>query len=190
MDFKKYLSGSNADPKQILKFVLGFAAVMLVLWLLMVSQMDFQGTCSASTPEEQMRADSLRSAITQTDGVPRSRSNASEDDSPNIFFNALTTFLILITILGLVWVWTKSKGGTVKKSPDLFQEIAGQNLGQGSQLKVIEINNEVWVMGVSDGSVNLLHRYGKDEWVGDLETAEADQPIESSFYNMLKGVKA
>ncbi len=64
MDFKKYLSGSSADPKQILKFVLGFAAVMLVLWLVMVSQMDFDSTGSASTPEEQMRADSLRSAIT------------------------------------------------------------------------------------------------------------------------------
>ena len=187
MDFKKYLSGSSADPKQILKFVLGFAAVMLVLWLVMVSQMDFDSTGSASTPEEQMRADSLRSAISQTDGVPRSQSDASEEESPNIFFNALTTFLVLITILGLVWVWSRSKGRPAERSASLFKEIDGQNLGLGSQLKVIEINNEVWVMGVSDGSVSLLHRYDKDDWAGKIEPSE---PVESNFYKMFKGEKA
>lgn len=186
MDFKKYLSGSSADPKQILKFVLGFAAVMLVLWLVMVSQMDFDSTGSASTPEEQMRADSLRSAITQTDGVPRSQPDATDKESPSVFFNALTTFLVLITILGLVWVWSRTKGSPAERSADLFKEIGGQNLGLGSQLKVIEINNEVWVMGVSDSAISLLHRYNKEDWEGSLEPSE---PIESSFYEMLKGEK-
>jgi len=186
MDFKKYMSGSSADPKQILKFVLGFAAVMLVLWLVMVSQMDFNGTGSASTPEEQMRADSLRSAINQNDGVPKSQSFASEKESPNIFFNALTTFLVLITILGLVWVWSRSKNGTPDRSADMFKEIGGQNLGPGSQLKVIEINNEIWVVGVSEGSVSLLHRYDKDDWTGNFEPYE---PVESNFYKMFKGEK-
>lgn len=186
MDFKKYMSGSTADPKQILKFVLGFAAVMLVLWLVMVSQMDFDSTGSASTPEEQMRADSLRSAISQNDGVPQSQRASSEEESPNIFFNALTTFLFLITILGLVWIWSRTKGSAPVPTTDMFKEIGGQNLGQGSQLKVIEINNEIWVMGVSDGAVSLLHRYDKEDWAGDIEPPE---PIESNFYKIFKGEK-
>lgn len=186
MDFKKYMSGRSADPKQILKFVLGFAAVMLVLWLVMVSQMDFDSTGSASTPEEQMRADSLRSAITQNDGVPQSQRASSEEESPNIFFNALTTFLFLITILGLVWIWSRSKSNSPDRSAQMFKEIGGQHLGQGAQLKVIEINNEIWVMGVSDGSLSLLHRYDKDNWVGNFEPSE---PVESKFYKMFKGEK-
>lgn len=186
MDFKKYMAGSTADPKKILKFVLGFAAVMLVLWLVMVSQMDFNGTGSASTPEEQMRADSLRSAITQTDGVPQSQNASSKEESPDIFFNALTTFLILITILGLVWIWSRSKGATPVRTAEMFKEIGVQNLGQGTQLKVIEINNEIWVMSIGEGSVSLLHRYDKDEWAGNFEPAE---PIESNFYKMFKGEK-
>ena len=131
MDFKKYMSGRSADPKQILKFVLGFAAVMLVLWLVMVSQMDFDSTGSASTPEEQMRADSLRSAITQNDGVPQSQRASSEEESPNIFFNALTTFLFLITILGLVWIWSRSKSNLPTDRRRCLKKLADSISGRG-----------------------------------------------------------
>lgn len=184
MDFKKYLSAGSTDPKQILKFVLGFAAVMLVLWLVMVSQMDFSGSGDPATPEDRMRADSLRSAISQNDGPIQSAESGEE--SPDIFFNALTTFLILITLLGLVWIWSRSKGNSPERNTNMFNELGGQMLGQGTQLKVIEINNEIWVMGVSEGSVSLLHRYAKEDWAGKIEP---DEPIESSFYKMFKGEK-
>lgn len=185
MDFKKYLSAGSTDPKQILKFVLGFAAVMLVLWLVMVSQMDFTGSGDPATPEDRMRADSLRSAISQNNGHIQS-AEASEEESPDIFFNAFTTFLILITLLGLVWVWTRSKGNSPQQRSNMFNEVGGQMLGQGAQLKVIEINDEIWVMGVTEGSVSLLHRYAKEDWAGKIESGE---PIESSFYKMFKGEK-
>jgi flagellar biogenesis protein FliO len=184
MDFKKHLSSGSTDPKQILKFVLGFAAVMLVLWLVMISQMDFDGSSAPATSEDRMRADSLRSAITQNDGSLQSANSGRE--SPDIFFNALTTFLILITILGLVWIWSRTKGAQSQRKTEMFNELGGQMIGQGAQLKVIEINKEVWVMGVSDGSVNLLHRYQKDEWV---EKVEPKEPIESNFYKLFKGEK-
>ncbi|WP_340103525.1 flagellar biosynthetic protein FliO [Rhodohalobacter sp. 8-1] len=184
MDFKKYLSSGSTDPKQILKFVLGFAAVMLVLWLVMVSQMDFTGSGGPSTPEDRMRADSLRSAISQDSVQVQPRE--SEEESPDIFFNALTTFLILITLLGLVWIWTRSKGNSPQQRSNMFNEVGGQMLGQGAQLKVIEINDEIWVMSVTEGSVSLLHRYAKEDWKGKIEHGE---PIESSFYKMFKGEK-
>jgi len=184
MDFKKYLSDGSADPKQILKFVLGFAAVMLLLWLVMVSQMDFDGSGGPATSEDRMRADSLRSAISQNDGALQTAD--SDRESPDIFFNALTTFLILITILGIVWIWSRTKGAQAQGKTEMFNELGGQMIGQGAQLKVIEINNEIWVMGVSDGSVNLLHRYSKEDWV---EKIEPNKPIESNFYKMFKGEK-
>lgn len=187
MDFKKYLSAGSSDPKQILKFVLGFAAVMLVLWLVMVSQMDFNGTSSASTPEEQMRADSLRSAITQNDGAIQSQARQSREESPDIFFNALTTFVILIVMLALVWLWSRTRGSSPQSASGIFREVGGQVLGQGAQLKVIEINDEIWVMGLSEGGVNLLHRYSKDEWVEQEEPS--GNPVESNFYKLFKGEK-
>lgn len=184
MDFKKYLSAGSTDPKQILKFVLGFAAVMLVLWLIMVSRMDFTATGDPATAEARERGDSLRSAITRNEGQPQSREMSQE--SPNIFFNALTTFLILITLLGLVWIWSRSKGNSTERRKGMFHELGGQILGQGAQLKVIEINNEIWIMAISEGSVNLLHRYSKDEWTEEIE---AKEPVETSFYKLFKGEK-
>lgn len=184
MDFKKYLSAGSTDPKQILKFVLGFAAVMLVLWLIMVSRMDFSGTGDPATAEARERGDSLRSAITRNEGRPQNQETPRE--SPNIFFNALTTFVVLISLLALVWIWSRTKGNSTERKSGMFHELGGQMLGQGAQLKVIEINNEIWVMAISEGTVNLLHRYSKDEWTEDIEPSE---PSETSFYKMFKGEK-
>jgi len=188
MDFKNYLSASSVDPKQILKGVLAFAVVMLVLWIFMISRMDFRGGTETDPTVENQRTDSLRNAITQNDGITRPQQRA-ESESPNIFFNAFTTFMVLIGLLAMVWLWSRSKekSGTTRRSGGL-NDMGGQMLGQGAQMKIIEINNEVWVMGITQNSVNLLHRYTKDEWVEEVETA--DEPSAGkNFYQLFKGEK-
>lgn len=186
MDIKNYLSAGSTDPKKILKAVLGFAVVMLVLWLVMVSRMDFQGGGGdVATQAAQERADSLRSAISGNE--PRMR-QTSEEEAPNIFFNAFTTFLVLITLLGLVWIWSRMRDSSSSSAENkrIFNELGGHVLGQGASLKIVEINEEIWVMGITEGSVNLLHRYSKEEW---SEEIEKDIPRETSFYKMFKGEK-
>jgi len=89
MDLKNHLSSSSTDPKQILKIVLAFAVVMLVLWLFMISRMDFRGDLETADPRIQAQGDSLRAAISQNEGRPQ----RPERESPNIFFNAFTTLL-------------------------------------------------------------------------------------------------
>lgn len=182
MDLKNYLSSSSADPKQILKIVLAFAVVMLVLWLFMVSRMDFRGGIETADSRVHVESDSTRSAITQYEGRPQ----RSGQDSPNIFFNAFTTFAVLLGLLGIVWLWTRSKEQSAPKKSDL-NELGGQMLGQGAQLKILEINNEIWVMGITANSVNLLHRYSQDEWI---EQKDVEKPKkENGFYKMFQGVK-
>lgn len=188
MDFKKFLSSGSSDPKKILTAVLGFAAVMLVLWLLIVSRMDFSTSGSTASVEERQRADSLRSAITQNDGQPQRMREDADEEAPNIFFNAFTTFLVLLTLLGLVWFWSRSKGGETggNKMTGMFEELGGQALGQGARLKVVEVNEEIWVMGVTENNVNLLHRYSREEW--KVKADEAPQS-ESSFYKLFNREK-
>lgn len=180
MDLKNYLSSSSTDPKQILKIVLAFAVVMLVLWLFMISRMDFRGDLETADPRIQAQGDSLRSAISQNEGRPQ----RPERETPNIFFNAFTTFIVLIGLLGMVWFWARTKEKTTRKRTSL-NEIGGHMLGQGAQLKIVEINNEIWVMGITGSSVNLLHRYSHDEWIEKIEEEEPGN--ESSFYKMFKG---
>lgn len=187
MDLKDYLSAGSTDPKKILKAVLGFAVVMLVLWLVMVSRMDFQGGGGEmASPAAQERADSLRSAISGKE-LPERR--AAEEEAPNIFFNAFTTFLVLITLLGLVWIWSRmrdSSSSSSLKSKGAFRELGAHSLGQGAKLKIVEINNEIWVMGVTESSVNLLHRYSREEWKEQL-TEDPPGVRETSFYKLFKG---
>lgn len=177
MDLKHYLSSSSGNPRQILKIVLSFAVIMLVLWLFMISRMDY-GEETSSIPATQERTESLRSALNQT----QAGESQSENRTPNIFLNAFTTFMVLIALLGLVWLWSRKKSQLGKEQELL--EIGGHMLGQGAQLKIVEINKEIWVIGVTSGSVNLLHRYPKSEWSGQIKQPESE---EKSFYQIFRG---
>lgn len=151
------------------------------MWLLMVSQMETGNTpVNTSDTVSQSRADSLKNVLSESDGGRYT----SDERSGNIFMNAFTTFLILTTILGVVWLWSRAKPQTKDKKE--FAELGSQLLGQNAQLKIIEINNEVWVMGVTAHSVNLLHRYDKEEWISKPHQISSSTE-KSSFYQILKG---
>ncbi len=180
MDLKQFLSSFSANPKKVLKTVLALSAVLLVMWLLMVSQIQ-PGNSPVSSEDSitQARADSIRSVLSKSD---QGRYTA-DDRSGNIFMNALTTFLVLIALLGAAWLWSRTKPQT--KDNKEFNELGSQLLGQNAQLKIMEINNEVWVIGVTANSVNLLHRYDKEEWTA--KPAESSSSDKKSFYEILKG---
>ena len=63
-------------------------------------------------------------------------------------------------------------------------------LGHGAQLKFVEVNNEVWVLGLTAGSLNLLHRVAKSEWtetnVDELPEMKADSADFKSLYKMFR----
>lgn len=177
MELKNYLSSTSVDPQKILKIVLAFAAIMLVLWLIMISRMDFDGENDTADQITQNRTDSLRIALNKED----LNKPSTEQRSSNIFLNAFTTFIVLITILGLVWFWSRKKPATSQKTD--LKEIGDHMLGQGAQLKIVEINEEIWVMGVTSNNVTLLHRYPRDEWTGTIKNPESD---DKSFYQMFR----
>lgn len=172
------------DPQKILKIVLTFSVVILVMWLFMVSRMEFTGGSgsgsSGSGTQEGIsveRADSLRTILNRE----RGDSAASDERSSGIFMNAFTTFIILVSILGVVWFWSKTKGSTAPKRRRELKEMGAHSLGNGAQLKIVELNGEIWVMGVTQQSVNLLHRYSKDEWNEEKEPFEVPSEDDNSF---------
>jgi len=180
MDLREHLTSSSVSPQKILKIVIGFSVVLLVMWLFMISRMDYSGSVDPQNEVAQARADSIRTLI----GQQAPASSNIEDDSPDIFMNAFTTFLVLIVILGGIWLWSRNR--TQSGDTPASREIDGHMLGQGAQLKIVEINDEVWVLGVTSDSVNLLHRYPKNEWTESLEEPEIDQ---NSFYKLFSSNK-
>lgn len=88
-------------------------------------------------------------------------SEVAESEQPAMFQNAFTTFLVMIMLLGGLWAWSsKKKKKTDVKESDI-NELSQHIIGQGVQMKVLEINEEIWVVGVSANAINLLHRYLK-----------------------------
>lgn len=197
MDIQKILAQTNKKPKTILKTVIGMAAVLMVMWLFMVSKMDVgsQNTTSQNAAQNDTKTENLRNSLLEkaidkaeiqpvdeaeisdqpNTKAPTQRSEeVQEAESPDIFQNALVTFGLMICILGIIWVWARSKDQDDTKLPESSREIGSHSLSLGAQLKFIEINQEVWVVGVTETSVDLLHRVDRSEWT------EEEFPVPSS----------
>lgn len=192
MDFTKILSQSKKKPQNVLKLVLAFAVALLVIWMFLVSRMEFSATEKVtSDPEAIERTQGLKTSLGQktTEVEPVNTESASKEDD-TVFQNAFTTFLVMMGMLGLVWFWSRKKSGSIQQKQD-GRDLGEHILGQGAQLKFVEINNEVWVMGMTAGSLNLLHRIPKSEWIeneGPEEIAEIKNGSADfkSLYKMFK----
>ncbi|MCH8557592.1 MAG: flagellar biosynthetic protein FliO [Balneolia bacterium] len=174
MDLRKILSSTSASPQQVLKIVISVSVVLLVGWLFLVSRMELDTGSRSSSPEITERTDGLRNSI--------SPEGMHEDvSSPNIFMNALSTFLLLVVVLIVVLILTKK--WQAKDSGEELNKIGEHVIGQGAQLKILEMNEEIWVLGVTSSQVNLLHRYPKSEWKGTIKPVKK---TDSNFYKLLK----
>ncbi|MCG8373681.1 MAG: flagellar biosynthetic protein FliO [Balneolales bacterium] len=164
MDLGKLISHSSGKPKNVLQIVLSVSVVLLVFWLFMVSRMEL--STSNSLVESEARIDSVQSVrstlLNEESTIETTETTAEQETSP-IFQNALTTFIVMIGMLGLVW-WLSRRKASATAPQSEVKEIDQFVLGQGAQLKFIEVNGEIWVLGVSPQVLNLLHRIPKEEW--------------------------
>jgi len=166
MDITNLLNHSTKKPKAVLRIVISVSIGLLVLWIFLVSRMELPGQrdsvlVSASDSTQQM-LDVKKELLGEQDATPGVFESSTEQ--PPMFQNAFTTFMVMVTMLGGLWAWSMRKKKRVPDTPQDIKEIAQHVIGQGVQLKVIELNEEVWVLGVSANSVNLLHRYPKKDW--------------------------
>jgi flagellar biogenesis protein FliO len=160
---------------------------MLVLWLFMVSRMDYQ---SQSRPEgsvlmyqgsgqvTQERRDSVRAMMGKAETA-----STVEERSSRLFMNAFTTFVVMMVLLGGVWYWSRRKSG-IGSAPDILKEVGRHSLAPGQFIKILEVNDEIWVVGVASGSVTLLHRYSKSEWKAPVTDRSTGK---QRFYDMFSG---
>ncbi len=153
----------------MLKIIISISAALLVMWLVLVFRMDMDNTANAqtSTPEVIERTEGLKKSLLKKDEAKTEKVKVAQE-SPEMFQKAFLTFLVMISVLGGVWLWSKKKGNN-PASKESSKDLGGHVLGQGVQLKFVEVNKEVWVLGVSSGSVNLMHRMPKSEWKEDEE---------------------
>ncbi|SHG14491.1 Flagellar biogenesis protein FliO [Fodinibius roseus] len=175
MDLRDKLSSLSVSPPRILKIVIGLSVVLLLMWLFTLSQIDHTGenTGGREVFQQEQAADSLSADSAASEAGDADRYGGSSD----MFSNGLITFFVLVIILAAIWFWIDRSEGAVP--PAKGREIDSHTLGEGGQLKIIRMNSEVWVLGVTSASVNLLHRYAEDEW---KETKDAYQTADTGTY--------
>ncbi|SMO81496.1 hypothetical protein [Gracilimonas mengyeensis] len=170
MDVQKIISQSDKSPKSILKIVLSISVALLLIWLFLVSRMD-TGSSSKSVNADQKieQTQQLRTSLLKPGEEIKEKPEEAvqeEESSSSLFQNAFLTFLVMIGVLAGVWLWAKKKDdGLSIKNNKPNRDLGSHKLSQGLQLKFVEINKEVWVMGVAENSVNLMHRILKEEWM-------------------------
>ncbi|MEO1022152.1 MAG: flagellar biosynthetic protein FliO [Bacteroidota bacterium] len=192
MNTQQLLSQSTKKPQSILKMVLALAVSLLVVWLFLVSRMETGGSQQLLTTSASV-SDSLN--ITVAEGLSPSIETRSERERPSLFQNASVTFGVLMVLLVGVWFWAKRKDKRTE-SGAREREIGQYILGQGAQLKFLEVNREVWVLALQAQQIQLLHRVPIDEWKEEGMLVKPDSasvpdqntqgPDFSSLFHVLK----
>lgn len=191
MNLTSLLNQSSKQPKTILRIVISISIGLLVLWIFLVSKMDVpsQRDSVLVKADTSTSITELRSNLLGENQSPQSSSQgrAAVTDEEPLFQNAFTTFFIMVVVLGSIWLWTiKKKKNKVNSDQDI-KDISKHVIGQGVQLKILEINEEVWVLGVTSNSINLLHRYQKNEWhPSNIPDRDSEEISDSDFNSIFK----
>lgn len=179
IDLRQALANSTHSPQKILKIVISISVALLVLWLFMVSRMEFTGnTSQPANPVKKEQTESL-----QTMRKQQSLEDVTTEKEGPSMANPIVIFLVMLFLLGVVWLWSRTKTNSRPKM-DQFREVGNYTLGQGAEIKMVEINEEIWVIGVTPSAINLLHRYPKKVWTEEI--AETDSKSTALFYKFFR----
>lgn len=174
MDLRDTFSSLDASPKKILKIVIGISVILLLLWLLTISQMDYGNDVAhkdhRSVFKTEAKADTAAIKADSSKVLPSPVQDS--DESSNLFANGLLTFVVLLILLGGIWIWIDRKAAPVNDGN--HRQIATIRLDEGAKIQIIRVNREIWVLGVTGSSVNLLHRYSDNEWKEELQNPQTE----------------
>lgn len=177
MSFKGISMGTS---KSVVKPILILSAILLVLWIITLSQSGDSNPQPISMEEQSRIGDSLRIRL----GI--SENQTIEHKSDNLFGNALPVFLILIFGIAGLWWWNQ------KKNPPenvISNVVAEQEIGPGQFIKVVSLGDEYLVIGVTPQSINLLKSVSKQDWNPSALVNQNQKPasIFSQILNRAEG---
>ena len=185
MDLRNKLSSLPSSPKKILKIVVGLSLVLLLMWLFTISQIDYGEGAAAGRYLSTETAE--QNDTTVVANTIRTRP-AEADSESSLFSSGMVTFLVLTVLLVGIWLWIDRRKGD--ESPAVQREIGSHVVGEGAQVKILRINNEIWVLGVTSTSIDLLHRYGEEEWTENVPRNGKREDDEQLFKKLFNGEMA
>lgn len=161
----------------MVRSAIAFGAILLVIWVWVISQ----SSSTSSTPyttEERARVDSLRKVLNK-DALP-----IAAEDEPNLFSNAFPVFVLLGGSLLVLWWWFG------RKSPELqggfAKTLAVQEVQPGYSIAVVEMLDELWIMGMAGNSMELLEKRPLEDKTRFINEGSGEP---QSFSSVLKSIR-
>lgn len=182
----------NTSIRRFLQLVVALAFAMLVVWVFVMSQneMDsgsgmpeYNPADSASVVQKQ-RLDSLRKAIGRDAAEVKQR-----EETESWMSRTIPIIVLFLIVLGAMLWWARKREGDAGGT--IFKEVAQQQLAPGQTIKVIEVNGEYWVLGVTGNSITLLDKLNPEEWSPSEAAGQASKSDKTgtSFAQLFDGFK-
>lgn len=133
---------SKAKSGKYLRYISFFGIGVMVIWLLLVLNMDSNvGT-----------------------------SGDSEETQSNL--GVYITFIGLVSSLVYVYWLSLKKTSLISEeaSSENMKIIEKLDIDENSRIIVMEVNNEVWILSASQSNMNMLGKFQKSDWLDNDKT--------------------
>ena len=133
---------SKAKSGKYLRYISFFGIGVMVIWLLLVLNMDSNVGTSGDSEE--------------------TRSN----------LGVYITFIGLVSSLVYVYWLSLKKTSLISEeaSSENMKIIERLDIDENSRIIVIEVNNEVWILSASQSNMNMLGKFQKSDWLNNDKT--------------------
>ena len=187
IDWKSFKHQANGNPKKVLGFAVGLATCFFVMWAFVLAKSEINSGSATSIVSDTIVSDTLAASNAEYAPSQQIKELKGSREEPSLSSGLWPVALLLGLMILALWFFAKKKKAV---SETQFMNLLGtQQVGVNQQLSLVHINEEYWVLGITNGQVSLLHRYDKEEWKGDdhlLISKKEEQELHHSFLALLK----
>ncbi|MEX1136563.1 MAG: flagellar biosynthetic protein FliO [Balneolales bacterium] len=178
------------DPRKTLRFVIGLSFTLVVLWVMVLIQtetgpqddyvdIDSLDTTTAAAYENQAEGSILPQPPT-------------EENSPAV---PVRSILLISLVLGggvlLYSAYLKSGKATgTEQNSSLQLKVKNKiEVAPGQTIAVVQVHNEIWVIGSTAQGVNVLKRFDKKEWPQEEVNGTYPKGVDKGFSEIFDRLK-
>lgn len=120
--------------------------------------------------------------------VPQDQIQDTETSTTILFFETIFIILVISVVLYLIFRYISKRRNIAFNNSDFIRVIGTQSIALGKYIQIVEIANKFYILGVGEGSVNLITEIGDQDLIDRIKLqASKELPATiTSFKDQLK----
>ncbi|MEX0779607.1 MAG: flagellar biosynthetic protein FliO [Balneolales bacterium] len=189
MDLEKLNQQIKNDPRKTLRFVIGLSFTLVVLWVMILIQTE------TGPQDGYVNIDSLSTGAEPAYRNQPEGSSVTQSQTEEEFPVPVRSILLAALVIGggvlLYSVYLKSgkATGTEENGPLNLKIHNKIEVAPGQTIAVVQVHNEIWVIGSTAQGVNVLKQFDKHEWPQEKLKNTYQNGIDKGFSEMFNRKK-